>query len=156
MLYNIFLLVIIIILLSIKIYKNKDEFEDNLCEINNFLDKNAVVVGSEESCAEQCENTENQPCFAYQHVDTTLDGINKCRISKTEITHTNLVSTTLNDSLHIIDCNKPTQAVNPCDDGGIEKARRNKLKNICVSKTFNPDDCPTLKTLCDDLQPPCP
>ena len=148
MLYNIFLLILIIILLSIKIYKNKDEFFNDYTEINNFQDKGAEQSKHTEPCKEICDTLpQPQVCYAYQHVGTA-GGKNICRISTEKINSQNLIASTLNNPLHIARCSKPTEAINSCDDGGIEKARRNKLKNICVSNTFD-TGCNTLKTLCD-------
>ena len=164
MLYNIFLLILIIILLSIKIYKNKDEYFNDYTEINGLMDIKATITTTDsgKTCESHCNNLigNSQPCTGYQLIrtDTVIGSIKRdvCRISTEEINSQNLIASTLNNPLHIADCSKPTEGINSCDDGGIEKARRNKLKNVCVSKTFNPGDCPTLQTLCDDLPPPCP
>ena len=158
MLYNIFLLILIIILLSIKIYKNKDEFFNEYTEINNFQDKGAEQTDYTRSCKVECDNLNNsgtQTCYAYQHVGTA-NGKNICRISKNMITSQNLIASTLNNPLHIAECSKPTEAVNPCDDGGIEKARRNKLKIICLNKNFVPNPSNPLTKLCNNLPVPCP
>lgn len=155
MLYNIFLLVIIIILLSIKIYKNKDEFFNDYTDLDHLLDKEAIQINFNKSCKEECDNLKGtKGCYAYQHVGTAGDQ-NICRISKKKITSQNLIASTLNDPLHIASCPKTTESINPCDDGGIEKARRNKLKNICVNKTFD-TSCDTLTDLCKELPPSCP